>query len=75
MPHSEAMQELVAAAEQVIRGGAVGHIRLEAAVAAVEAEDKSQTQHQFGAHGTYRMRCNDCGQPAHAPVHQIGGNK
>jgi len=46
------------------------HRRLGIAIDRVEAEEEP---HQFGAHGTYRMRCNDCGQLASHPFHQIGG--
>ena len=80
MPRSEAIRELIAAAKEAqhfyLRPKAT--VRLRAALAAVEAEEKP---HKFKS--CYFTPARSlmgpcavafCGQPANAPIHQTGGN-
>ena len=90
MPHSEAIQELIAAADRARIILRVGEHRrditesaatsLDHALAAVEAEEKPQT-HEFKSFYVTPAQSlmgpcavAFCRQPSYAPIHQIGGN-
>jgi hypothetical protein len=86
MPHSEAVKELIENASEVAdlleKWAGVTYkkriARVRASVAAVEAEEPNRKTHSFRP--SFSMtpeKCSfhGCGQPASAPVHQIGGKR
>ena len=83
MPHSEAVQELIQQAKfasRVLHNDGKQQYdcvadRLDATVAAVEAEEKPQRHSFRPSFSMTPEKCSfrGCGQPANAPIHQIGG--
>ena len=68
---TEAVKELVAAAEESLRGfDARAYQRLRRAVEAVNAENKHEYER---ADVNGKLLCFMCYQPADAPIHQTGG--